>query len=137
MGSEHCCSAQKRHLQHLACVLLGIEQITLHSGGDIRPTREQVRQRMRHELWQGDAKAPLQLLCQGLNAVHGMREMTEMLLDDEQHDFAFFAAGCIKNTAPGAGAICAPSTATRGQRKICAQLYAGIINQTQQLSREG
>jgi hypothetical protein len=32
-----------------------------------------------------------------------MREMTEMLLDDEQHDFALFAAGCITNTVPRGG----------------------------------
>jgi hypothetical protein len=55
---------------------------------------------MRHELRQGDAKALLQLLCQGLNAAHGMREVAQVLLDDGQHDFTLFAAGCITNTAP-------------------------------------
>jgi hypothetical protein len=34
-----------------------------------------------------------------------MRDVAEVLLDDGQHDFAFFPAGCITNTAPGAGAI--------------------------------
>jgi hypothetical protein len=29
-----------------------------------------------------------------------MRDVPQMLPDDGHHDFAFFAAGCITNTAP-------------------------------------
>ena len=52
---------------------------------------------------QGDAKALLSLLGQGLNAAYGMCEVARMLLDDGQHDFAFLAADCITNTAPRGG----------------------------------
>jgi len=32
-----------------------------------------------------------------------VRDVTQVLLDDEQHDFTLFSASCITNTAPRGG----------------------------------
>jgi hypothetical protein len=56
------------------------------SGGDVRFSPWQIREWMWRDFRQGDAEASLQLFCQGLNAVHGMREVAQVLLDDGQHE---------------------------------------------------